>query len=341
MKPNVFTNSPFCAEDYFSNSLAYILNLFPAIGDRLLERIAVLAGKTPGYFGPFRTCEFVAYEFPDGHRQSRPDLKFVGARRLLYLENKLDAPLSIAQIQRHADLVGRIRGSRLIFVSNVAHISPKLREIPGYLHPQGRDHYLWVDLMLALLDVRHRSGSVTATLLGDFNEALKLNGIVGRSLAGASGSLYTDGSPASHLALNELGVVLRDIGYRVMRNPRERTLRAYPLALGRYPLLNPRFRCTASWLDKSLDFECIEITVFSRGRGPNRSVRGHLSRFPSQRACTFVPWSLQSSDPDSYSCAGHFVLRVRFTRGRDGYSIDWATVRAPLAALLSFLQRPS
>jgi hypothetical protein len=277
----------------------------------------------------------VAHEFPDGHRQSKPDLKIEGARRLVYFENKLDSRLSLSQMRRHAHLVNRISGSRLIFVSNISHTSPGLCDIRGYLHPRGRDHYLWVDLLPAL-DVRHRSGSVAATLLADFNEALKRNGMLGRSIAGASGSLYTDGSAASHLALNELAELLRDIGYRVIRIQREHTLRVYPVALGRYPLLNPSFQPTASWLDRRLDFECLIITVWSRGS--SRALRGHLSRFPSQRSCTFVPRPHPPADLGDYCCLGHFVLPVTFIRGRRGSSIDLSALSAPLAALLSFLQ---
>lgn len=76
MKPNLFTYSDHKAEDFFSNSLAYILNLFPReLGQMFVQRIAVMAGKRPAYFGDFIECEFMAREFQPGHEGSRPDLK--------------------------------------------------------------------------------------------------------------------------------------------------------------------------------------------------------------------------------------------------------------------------
>ena len=60
MKPNLFIFYPDCPEDFFSRLLAYIANLFPAIGQRLVQRIAVLAGRVPDYFGVFERCEFWA-----------------------------------------------------------------------------------------------------------------------------------------------------------------------------------------------------------------------------------------------------------------------------------------
>ena len=85
MKPNLFIFYPDCPEDFFSRLLAYIANLFPAIGQRLVQRIAVLAGRVPDYFGVFEQCEFVGQEFPDGHTVSRPDLKILCSDGTIYL----------------------------------------------------------------------------------------------------------------------------------------------------------------------------------------------------------------------------------------------------------------
>jgi len=90
MKPNIFIFSSHCPEDFFSRSLAYITNLFPVTGQNLVQRIAVLAGREPDYFGVF-----VGHEFPDDHTVSRPDLKILCTDRTIYFENKLESPLSL------------------------------------------------------------------------------------------------------------------------------------------------------------------------------------------------------------------------------------------------------
>src|SRR5437773_696094 len=105
MKPNVFLfGAADCREDFFSKSLAYIANRVPGVGSKIVRRIAVLAGKQPNHFGSFDHCEFVAYERPDGHASSRPDLEIVCGKGTIYFENKLDSPLSLSQMRRHARL---------------------------------------------------------------------------------------------------------------------------------------------------------------------------------------------------------------------------------------------
>jgi hypothetical protein len=106
MKPNIFIFSSHCPEDFFSGALAYITNLFPVIGQRLVQKIAVLAGRKPDYFGAFVQCEFVGQEYPDGHTASRPDLKIICSDRTIYFENKLES-FSLDQMQRHANLTRR------------------------------------------------------------------------------------------------------------------------------------------------------------------------------------------------------------------------------------------
>jgi hypothetical protein len=189
MKPNMFLFYPYPREDFFSSSLAYVVNLFPAIGQRLIQRIAVLAGKSPDHFGEFQRCEFVGQEFPDGHTASRPDLKIVCSDGTVYFENKLESPLSFDQMRRHASFTCRDPKCSLIFVSNIHHETPRLRSLPGYLHPERADHYLWVDLLPAFVN-DYKRHSVAGQILADFDAALKANGMIGRIIKGASGSLY-------------------------------------------------------------------------------------------------------------------------------------------------------
>jgi len=109
-----------CPEDFFSRSLAYIVNLFPDIGQKVVSQIAVLAGERSDFFGAFRECEFVAQEFQDDHKDSKPDLKILCSDAVIYCENKLDAPLNLQQVEKHA----KLRGYK-VFISNIHHKNPR------------------------------------------------------------------------------------------------------------------------------------------------------------------------------------------------------------------------
>jgi hypothetical protein len=332
MGPNIFIPYAHSGEDCFSHSLAYILNILPPLGDSVLRRIATLAGKVPGYFGRFQTCEFVAHELPYTHAASKPDLKLVCSKSTVYFENKLNAPLSVAQMRRHGELVGRTPKSYLVFVSNINHRSPVLHTIRGYVHPTGRDHYLWVDLLPAFAGA-YRKSSLAARLLDDFRTALKLQGMIGRRIKGAAGSLYTIGSEACHLALRQLWDQLQTMGFTLDRKrPHESTLRVYASREREYPLLNPRFEPTATGLKHDLDFECLVFTALSRSNGS--LISRHLARFPSQRDCVFVPDRFQKSD---YNYHGHLVLPVEFIPQGATSSIDFCTLEKPLTRILAFL----
>lgn len=341
MTPNIFIDQGRSGEDFFSHGLAYILNLFPRMGQAFVDRIAVLAGKKPGYFGAFDKCEFVGHTFPQGHTASKPDLKFVCSARTIYFENKLESPLSVAQMQRHAELIGYDSKSHLLFVSNINHVSPDLRSIARYIHPRGKDHYLWVDLLPALAS-HDRKASLAARIIADFRGALKRYGMVGRTIKGAKGSLYTPGSEASHLALSQLAEELRGLGFTVSRKQgRERTLRVYPSRHGEYPLLNPWFSATAAWLDPKLDFECLIFAVITRTNAPDlilRSKAPDLAHFASRRDGVFV--SDPFEHPSGYTCHGHFVLPVTFSSERGTSTIDFPSLANPLKRILRSLTQP-
>src|SRR6516162_8953562 len=149
MKPNIFEYRRYTPEDFFSLSLAYIATTFPSIGQNLIQRIAVLAGKPRMFFGSFESCTFVGQVFPEAHIASRPDLEITCSKRTIYFENKLETPMSFDQMRRHAGLTGRKPNCKQIFVSNIQHQNAALRSLRGYLHPRCADHYLWVDLLPA------------------------------------------------------------------------------------------------------------------------------------------------------------------------------------------------
>lgn len=307
------------------------------MGQAFADRVAVLAGKKPGYFGEFQTCEFVAYEFPQGHKASKPDLRLVCSDRMIYFENKLDSPLSVAQMQRHSAVIPNDSKNHLLFVSNISHSSPGLRSISRYIHPTGKDHYLWVDLLPAL-ESHDRKASLAARIIADFRGALKLHGMVGRTINGAKGSLYTPGSEASHLALSQLSQELRTVGFTVVSKPvHERTLRVYPSHHGEYPLLNPWFAATATWLDSKHDFECLIFAVLSRGKAPHLD-RG-LAHFPSRGDCFYI--SDRFEHANGYTYHGYFVLRVTFISERGTSYIDFRSLANPLKRIRKSLTEAS
>jgi hypothetical protein len=332
MRPNIFSDTTDCPEDFFSTSLAYIANLFPSIGRRCVQRIAALAGKEPDYFGDFAECEFIGREFLENHRASRPDLMIVCERRTIYFENKLESPISVEQMERHLAFVRQKSSSALIFVSNIQHRNPQLRSLRRYLHPLRRDHYVWADFLPAF-ETDHRRNSLAARVLADFKSALKENGMIGRTIKGASGSLYTRRSDASHRALEQLWEVLYGRGFKLSRkHAKETTLRAYPVKYGQYPLLNPRFVGSASGLDPHWDRECLDVAVLSKG---DAGLGRKLAIFPSTRGCAFLadPYGLS----DGYYYHGSFLLPVEFVGSGDDTRIDFDLLERPLNRIRTFL----
>lgn len=294
----------------------------------------MLAGEAPAYFGAFERCEFVGYEYPDSHSASRPDLKLICSTLTLYFENKLESPLSLRQMRRHAMLARRDAKIRLIFVSNIPHEQPVLKSLPGYIHPQGRDHFLWIDFLPVLANT-HRKDSFAARVLADFDSALKAYGMVGRTLRGATGSLYTYNSSASHMALRQLRELLHDVGFKVPRKAeRETTLRAYPTTDRVYPLLNPRFMSSATWLDEALDKDCLDMVVLSKGDGS--CLDRHLATFRDSQDCAYVPTKFEHTN--GYWYHGHFILPICFLGSRASHQLDLEALRKPLSRLLRFLR---
>ena len=236
-------------------------------------------------------------------------------------------------MKRHAALTRHRPADRLLFVSNIRHRRPELRSIKGYVHPKNQDHYLWVDLLPAL-ESDHRKGTLAARILADFREALKIHGMVGRTIAGATDSLYTRGSEANHLVLTQLAGVLRKVGFAVTtKRRRETTLRVYPRRHREYPLLNPRFVATATWWDPALDIDSLVFTVFSRSKSSTLDTQ--LAQFPSTRDCQFVADSFQHVS--GYRCHGYFILPVRFSgRGQTSH-VDFTKLASSLGKIHAFL----
>jgi hypothetical protein len=249
--------------------------------------------------------------------------------------------MSFDQMRRHAGLTRRNPNCKLIFVSNIQHQNAALRSLRGYLHPRDADHYLWVDLLPAF-ESHFRKKSLGANILEDFKIALKANGMIGRTIKDAKGSLYTQHSEASDLALRQLGDVLRELGYKVLKkSPREDTLRVYPSAYCQYPLLNPRFRATEADLDEDWDKDCLELSVWSKEKsnGLGRYL-DYLEKFRSTKDCAFLgleePWF--SDDYPLHHC-GWFVMPLRFLGHGPNVKIDFTGLTESLRRTLIFLRK--
>ena len=331
MKPNIFIYYPDCPEDFFSRSLAYITNLFPVIGQKLVQRIAVLSGNVPDYFGKFQQCEFIGYEFQGGHRDSKPDLKILCSNSTLYFENKLESPLNLDQMERHTKLILQQQNGYLLFVSNILQKNDHLKSLPGYLHPVNADHYLWLDF-LPIFQGDYRRNSLPDLILSDFNSALKNSGMIGRQIEGAAGSIYTYNSDASHLALKQLWGLLQELDFKLVKKANhETTIRAYPVKQKQYPLLNPRFNPTAAWLDAAWDKECLDFTVLSKG---DDLLDRKLAHFNSTKECTYIASPFTSGD--GYYYHGHFLFPLIFSG--NPVKINFQVLKEPLVRMLNFLR---
>jgi hypothetical protein len=333
MRPNIFVFGSYGPEDYFSLSLAYITTLFPEIGQRMVHRLLELANRPVNSFGTFTRCEFVGQEYPTGHTSSRPDLHIECSRGAIYCENKLEAPLDIGQVEEHFQFVCKTEHCALAFISNVYSDEPRLKSIgEAYLHPIGRAHYLWVDLLPAF-EIQRPSADVGAAVLRDFSLALKWNGVVDRRIKGAQDSLYTPRSDAKLLTLQSLWELLSELGFALSPKPaREMTIRAYAVRRLQYPLLNPFFVATAATLDPAWDKECLAFRVLSKG--DRALLDSQLRAFESDGECSFFPNGFERG---GYSDHGYFVIPLHFIGDDIASEIDFRALAKPLKRMRQFL----
>ncbi len=336
MIPNIFYNQTHCNEDYFSYSLAYLLNLFPDIGQRLLIRIASLSGKPADYFGKFISCEFIGHEFQESHFESKPDLKIICSKRVLYFENKLESPLNLSQMEKHSKLVSDLPNANIIFVSNIQHDSKDLRKLPKYIHPIISDHYIWTDF-IPVFNRSTRKGGLSEKILNDFQMALKANGLIGRVIKGAKDNLYTSGSDSSHIALLQLWDEMHKIGYKLTKKiRRENTIRAYPVKHQVYPLLNPRFRTSAIYYGNNFDKEFLQIVVYTKGN--TTRLREKLHNFRSSEKLIFFEFSGSVNSSDQYIYMGSFFIPLTFKQTGKYCEINFEPLRKPLETILKIWQ---
>jgi hypothetical protein len=194
---------------------------------------------------------------------------------------------------------------------------------------------------LPAFESHFRKKGLAANILEDFKTALKANGMIGRTIKDAKGSLFTRHSEAEDLALRQLGDVMTELGYKVRKKAaREDTLRVYPSTYGQYPLLNPRFRATEADRDEDWDKECLELTVWSKGKsiGPRRYL-DYLENFRSTKDCAFLGLEEPYSISRDYHLFGWFVMPLRFLGRGPNVTIDFTGLTESLRRTLIFLRK--
>lgn len=263
MKPNIFVYKNLKNEDHFTNSLGYLLNLFPReLGDRFVSKLATIAGKSADYLGNFVEAEFTGHYLQYEDSTSKPDLIIKTDRFKLFFEIKLSAPLSESQLERHLSDVKKEKGKLILISNNKAKISEKVIAQKDYLKPLTHGHFFWTDLE-PVFNFKFRKNSLQDSLLTDFQRSLRANDIKARHIVGADDNLYTGGSKAQALALSKLSEILKDIGFKVWRLPQEHTLRVYPVRMKQNPLINPRFFSSWERFSPELQSECLVLYCYA------------------------------------------------------------------------------
>jgi hypothetical protein len=146
-----------------------------------------------------------------------------------------------------------------------------------------------------------------------------------------AGSVFQDGSPACHAAMDDLGVVLKELGFVVeKKRETESTLRVYVAKRHSYPLLNPRFRRRSNRGFESADL--LEITALSRG---DEELDRRLSAFPASQRVLFK--SVRSQD-GAYFNHGHFVLALAFHSEGRRRTLDCAALGPALTEIRRYLE---
>jgi hypothetical protein len=155
---------------------------------------------------------------------------------------------------------------------------------------------------------------------------------VNKSSIGARGSIFDDDSAACHVALTDLWVVMREVGFIVdKKRTSESTLRAYVGERLRYPLLNPKFRRAA--VRRSASRAVLEITVLSKG-DPGLSRR--LGSFQDSTEVTFVA---SESKEGRYFNHGHFLIPLVFQGSGRSSQLDLKALGRGLSSILRHVQQ--
>lgn len=334
IKPNIFLFKNLSNEDHFTNSLGYILNLMPIeLGNRFVNRLAVLSDCSPGHFGDFVEATFTGHYFQNEDSTSKPDLIIITTKTKLFFEIKLKAPLSKDQLERHFNDVDRQDGYLALISNTQSNVSDKLFRKRNYLKPVNQSHFFWSQFE-TLFNVNSRKGSLSALLLSDFSKSLRYNGIKRRQISGATENLYTNGSDAENLVLDKLKALLRNIGFKAWRRSSEFTLRVNIEKSGMNPLLNPRIYSSGESLNENFTDECLIIHCYVTDDDKDeiflvKKLSRLMLSFPEIRI-------LDSLEDESMY---HVYIPLKFILEATSYQIDWTYLECVWYKIYSILTR--
>jgi hypothetical protein len=136
--------------------------------------------------------------------------------------------------------------------------------------------------------------------------------------------LFDSSSPVCHAALEDLSVVLDQLGFKVRKKSlQEATLRVYVAKHNQYPLLNPRFETSAVYRGKRQAGGFLVFSVLSKG---DEVLDNRLRTFNSNHEGEFTA---TSHDSAGYHYHGEFVIPLART-GPSNESIDYGALLEPL-----------
>ncbi|HXM36532.1 MAG TPA: hypothetical protein VN920_15160, partial [Pyrinomonadaceae bacterium] len=146
--------------------------------------------------------------------------------RLLFIENKIDAPLGELQLERYLKICDEAGnpGFVALFAKKNHRVVQEVVASPFYKHPASRDHYRWVDLY-NIIPAAGDDQLGVAALRGAYREYLRFLGFAPTNLTGKWPLLFENRLEPSNREVqvefgNRLEGVdryLRDLGFRVTK----------------------------------------------------------------------------------------------------------------------------
>jgi hypothetical protein len=145
------------------------------------------------------------------------------------------------------------------------------------------------------------------------------------------GSVFEPDSAACTAALNDLAVVMKQIGFIVdKKRVSENTLRVYVRKRLTYPLLNPRFQRPP--IRGLTGRGILEITALSKG---DEALGRRLGAFPSSATALFRPVGSQDG---RYVNHGYFAVPLSFRGAGPRRYLDVAALAPALTAIRRYLE---
>jgi len=139
---NIFTLSPLIgAEDRFTSSLHYLIEVYPDIGQTIADYILVASGKNHSKF-------IRSDDHPDSTLQDRPDFLIDCQDFEIICEHKIDAPLGEKQLERYLALTRKKDNYLTLITLENCNISDEVINNKKYLKPINSKYpyFSWQDI---------------------------------------------------------------------------------------------------------------------------------------------------------------------------------------------------